>query len=63
MMRTEQKSKILHNNISLVVFVTSKRVVQTFALLCGLYCLTCHTRNNTRTVVHTFNMASGSDVE
>lgn len=63
MMCAEQKNKILPNNISFVVFVTSKRIVQTFALLCGLYCLTCHTRNITRTVVHTFNMASGSDVE
>lgn len=63
MTRTEQKSKILPYNISFVDFVISKRIIQTVAFLYGLYGLTCHTRNNTSTVVHTFNMATGSDVE
>lgn len=63
MTRTEQKNKILPYNISFVDFVISKRIIQTVAFLYGLYGLTCPTRNNTSTVVHTFNMATGSDVE
>lgn len=63
MTHTEQKNKILPYNISFVDFVISKRIIQTVAFLYGLYGLTCHARNNTSTVVHTFNMATGSDVE